>query len=378
MMTQVQASQRSIAIISAEQSHQRNQTLVVRAVHNTQDSPMRRTLDAYGIDDTRATLSQLNREKYHVLVKKDRSGAPDLTLGAYVSKQDEDGYGNFNWLNPKGLIKYQTKDVAVITFTSKDQLTQLSATYAETPLPGFLIKTLNAEDCLDTFLNRRNASLAEFIAPVDLTQHGYLIMPNSPYCDANVLDTYVNAPETLKNTRHGVILVTYAIHPSIHSAFLAARHHPSGPIRLEASQQTSQRTINDKTKLESLTSILSLKQEHLPQLEKLRDGTLQHLRDVYAVNEHDNVKMFFHFPVAEKTATLHLHTWVNKGDHPLNEPRSFDLDAIITHLESGKDIGDLVLSRNEGSYFIPTSDSIKDISGIPFKGLRDNALNLPL
>ncbi|SDX26716.1 hypothetical protein [Pseudomonas sp. NFACC08-1] len=377
-MTQIQASQRSTATIPTEQSHQRNQALTVKAVHNTQESPMRRTLDAYGIDDTRGAFSQLNREKYHVFVKKDSAGTPDLTHGAYVSKQDEDGYGNFNWLNPKGLIKYQTQDVAVITFTNKDQLTQLSDTYLKRPLPVFLTKILNAEACLDTDLYRRNASLAEFISPIDLTQHGYLIGPNSPYCDATVLDTYVNAPETLKNSKDGIILCTYAIHPGIQSEFLAARHHPSGPERLETSQQTPQSTIGDKTKLEPLTSILSLKQEHIPQLEKLRGETFKHLREVYAVGEHDNVRMFFHFPVAEKTATLHLHTWVNKGDHPLNEPRSFDLDTIIAHLESGKDIGDFVLSRNEGSYFLPTSDTIKDISGIPFKGLRDNVLNLPL
>ncbi|MEY4475634.1 MAG: hypothetical protein RL248_1401 [Pseudomonadota bacterium] len=377
-MIQIQALHRSTSVIPTEQSHQRSLISEVKAVRNTQNSLMCRTLDAYGIDDNRGALSQLNQEKYHVLIKKDRSGTPYLTHGAYVSKQGEDSYGNFNWLNPKGLMKYQTKDVAVITFTNKDQLTQLSETYSERPLPKFLIKVLNAETCLDTQLYRRNAGLAEFISPIDHLQHGYLIAPNTPYCDAKVLDTYVNAPVTLKNSKHGIILCTYAIHPGIQSSFLEARHHQSGSERLEASQQMPQKTIDEKTQLGSLTSILSLKQEHLPQLEKIRQGTLQHLRDVYAVDENDNIRMFFHFPVAEKTATLHLHTWVNKGDHPLNEPRSFDLDTIIAHLKSGKEISDLVLSRNEGSYFLPTSDSIKDINGIPFKDVCDNTLNLPL
>ncbi|WP_178114492.1 MULTISPECIES: hypothetical protein [unclassified Pseudomonas] len=244
-MTQIHALHRSTSIIPTEQSHQRNQTLKVQAVHNTQNSPMRRTLDAYGIDDNRRRLSQLNQEKYHVLVKKDRSGTPDLTHGAYVSKQGEDDYGNFNWLNPKGLMKYQTKDVAVITFTNKDQLTQLSDTYSETPLPDFLIRTLNAEACLDTHLYRRNASLAQFISPIDHTQHGYLISPNTPYCDAKVLDTYVNAPETLKNSKHGIILCTYAIHPGSSPRFWrrdiinlapkglkqASRHHKRRSIK---------------------------------------------------------------------------------------------------------------------------------------------------
>jgi len=376
-MIEIQAL-RGSTLMPTEQGHQRKQALEVQAVHNTQDSPMRRTLDAYGIDDNRRALSELNQEKYSVLIKKDRSGTPDLTHGAYISKQGEDDYGNFNWLNPKGLMKYQTKDIAVFTFTDKDQLAQLSDTYAETPLPDFLIQILNAEACLDTHLYRRNANLVEFISPIDHSQHGYLIRPNTPYCDTKLLDTYVNAPETLKNSKNGIILCSYAIHPGIESSFLRARYHQSGFERLEASQQLSQKMIDEKTQLESLTSILSIKQEHLPQLEKLRQGTLKHLRDVYAVDEHDNIRMFFHFPVAEKTATLHLHTWVNKGDHPLNEPRSFDLDAIIAHLKSGKEISDFVLARNEGSYFLPISDSIKDISGIPFKGVRENVLNLPL
>ncbi|NRD30257.1 hypothetical protein HQQ92_00115 [Shewanella sp. DC2-4] len=377
-MAPIQLLHRSTYITPTEQSHQRNQTLNVLAVRNTTNSPMRRTLDAYGIDDNRKALRQLNQDKYHVLVKKDHSGTPDLTHGAYVSKRGEDNYGNFNWLNPKGLIKYQTPDVAVISFANKDQLTQLSETYSETPLPDFLTKILNAEACLDTELYRQNESLVQFVSPIDSTQHGYLISPNTPYCDKNVLHTYINAPETLKNSKHGIILCTYAIHPGIQSSFLESRHHQSGPVRLEVSQNMSQKLIDEKTQIDSLTSILNLKKEHLPQLEKLRQETVQHLRDVYAVNEHDNTRMFFHFPVAEKTATLHLHTWVNKGDHPLNEPRSFELDTIIAHLKSGKEISDLVLDRNGGTYFLPTSDSIKDIRGIPFKGVHNNVLNLPL
>lgn len=335
-------------------------------------------MDAYGLDDHRPTLIGLNKGEYSVFVKKDRSGVPDLSHGAYVSKQGEDEYGSFKWLNPRGLTKYQTKDVAVVSFSSKAELAQLSRTYAERPLPEFLIKVLNGEDCLDTKLYQRNARLADFVPPLSDAQHGYLIAPNTPYCEKSVLDNYVHAPETLKDSMHGIILCTYAIHPGIQSSFLEGRNHKSGAEKLEARGPAPQLEIDKKTGVESLTSILSLKQEHIPQLERLREATSQHLHDVYAVDKNDSVRMFFHFPVAEKTATLHLHTWVNKGDHPLNEPRSFDLDEVIDHLRSGKDMSDLVLSRNGGSYFLPTSDSIKDISGIPFKGIRENTLNLPL
>ncbi|MFF7062412.1 hypothetical protein [Pseudomonas sp. NPDC008258] len=376
-MTQVNALHQSICILPIHHSHRREQSLYVQAVHNTGKMPLHRTLDAYGIDDNRKVLSQLKQEKYDVLVKKDHLARPDLTPGAYVSIRDEDGYGNFNWLNPKGLMKYQTPEVAVISFTNQDQLTHLSKTYSETPLPDFLIKTLNAEACLDTDLYRQSPCLAHFVSPIDSVQHGYLIGPNTPYCDLKVLDTYINAPETLKDSKHGIILCTYAIHPHIESSFLGGDHQP-GIKALKVSQGMPQSNIDRETKIDSLTSILSLKKEHVPQLQKLKNETEEHLRNVYGVNEHDNVKMFFHFPVAEKTATLHLHTWVNKGDHPLNEPRSFDLDTIIAHLQSGKEISDLVLDRNEGAYFLPTSDSIKDIRGIPFKGVRKNFLNLPL
>ncbi|MGO4320287.1 hypothetical protein [Pseudomonas sp. KB_12] len=371
-MTLIHALDSSTRIAPTEQFHQ---TLGVQAVRNTTNPLIRRVLDAYGIDDNRKTLSQLNPE--HVLVKKDRSGIPDLTQGAYVSRQGE-SYGDFSWINPKGLMKYQTKDVAVICFTNKNQLVQLDHIYSETPLPDFLIKIINEEDCLDSHLYRRNSSLAAFVSPADSKQHGYLIMPNSPYCDEQVLNAYVNTPETLKNSKAGIILCTYAIHPGIQSSFLEARHHQSGSMRVEVSEKIPQKTINEKMQLDSLTSILSLKIEHVQQLEKLRQGILRHLRDVYSVGDSDNIRMFFHFPVAEKTATLHLHTWVNKGDHPLNEPRSFDLDTIIMHLKSGKEIGDLVLDRNEGVYPLPVSDSIKDISGIPFKGIHPNILNFSL
>lgn len=373
-MTQIQALQLSTCVTPIGRSHQ---ALNVQAVYNTLNSPTHRTLDVYGIDDNIKALSQLNQERYHVLVKRGDSALPDLTSGVYVSKQNEDGYGNFSWLNPKGLIKYQTPVVAVIRFTNEDQLTKLSETYSKTPLPEFLIKILNAEPCLDAELYSRSPSLAKFVSPIDSTQHGYLIRPNTPYCDTKVLDAYVNAPETLKNSKHGIILCTYAIHPNIQGSFLGA-HHQSDIQALKVSHEMPQSDIDRETKIDSLVSILNLKQEHLPQLKKLKKETMQHLRDVYAVNRQDNIRMFFHFPVAEKTATLHLHTWVNKGDHPLNEPRSFELDTIIAHLESGREISSLVLDRNEGSYFLPTSDSIKDIRGIPFKGVFENTLNLPL
>ncbi|AQS37627.1 hypothetical protein FM037_21850 [Shewanella psychropiezotolerans] len=384
-MNSIQTLQCSTSTMTVGAIPDLNQSINVSKVRNihtdlekSRHSQFRRTLDSYGIDDNRNTLSHLNREKYNVFVKKDKSGTADLSHGAYISKKGEDIYGSFKWLNPKGLTKYQTEKVAVVTFRNQAELTQLSRTYSEKPLPDFLIQILNGEECRDTVLYSKKPQLAKFIPPVNQAQHGYLIRPNSPYSSDALLETYIDSPEKLKDSKEGIILCTYAIHPGIQSDFLGGQHNQPDLERLEVNLPTPQKAIDEKTKMDSLTSILSLKLAHLPQLEKLREGTLQHLQDVYHTNENDNIRMFFHFPVAEKTATLHLHTWVNKGDHPLNEPRSFDLDTIIEHLQQGKDINELVLNRNEGSFFLPTSDSIKDIVGIPFKGVVHNSLTLPL
>jgi hypothetical protein len=361
-----------------ERRPRRSVALNVRSVRNTQCPSIKRALDVYHIDDTRKKLSQLNREHWHVLIKRDSSGTPDLTHGAYVSKQGTDAYGEFKWVNPKILMKYQSPEVAVISFTNSDQLTQLTQTYSNAPLPAFLTQTLNGESCRDSDLHRRNEKLAQYVSPIDRAQHGYLIAPNVEHCNEHVLDTYATAPQALKDSKHGIALCTYAIHPDIQSSFLESRCLPSGSVRLEVTENTPQKTLKEAAQVEPLTSILSLNKAHLPQLQILRQETMQHLRDVYAVNEHDNTRMFFHFPVDSVTATLHLHTWVNKGDHPLNECRSFDLDTIIAHLASGKEISTLVLDQNGRTYSVPASSAIKAISGIPLEGVSPNALNLPL
>ncbi|WP_163835619.1 hypothetical protein [Spartinivicinus ruber] len=374
--------QRSNSIDTTYSLNQNDATFQVKQVQNNPEqklsSQVGRTLDAYGIDDNRDTLSQLNQDNYNVLIKKNKSGSPILNHGVYVSKKGEDEYGAFKWLNPIGLIKYQTEDVAVVKFHNQDQLDQLSCTYAEKPLPKFLVQILNTEKCRDVEMYQKNPKLAKFISAVDPSQNGYLIRPNSPYISDTMMDVYINNPESLKDSKEGITLCTWAIHPYIQSSFLGEKQNRSDISQIKVDQTTTQQFINDKTGNHSLASILDLKKEHVPQLIKLRDETLQHLADVYKTTENDSVRMFFHFPVAEKTATLHLHTWVNKGDHPLNEPRSFDLDMIIKNLQQGREISELVLSRNNGEFYLPKSDSIKDIPNIPFQGIQPNKLNLPL
>lgn len=382
MTNGINTLQRSNSIDTLYSLNQNEATIQVKQVQNNPEqkisSQVGKALDIYGIDDNRNTLNKLNQDNYNVLIKQDESGNPVLNHGVYISKKGEDEYGAFKWLNPIGLIKYQTKDVAVIKFNSQDQLDQLSRTYAEKPLPKFRVQILNTEQCRDVEMYQKNPKLAKFISAVDPSQNGYLIRPNSPYISDKVMEAYINNPESLKDNKEGITLCTWAIHPYIQSSFLGDKQNRSDISQIKVDQATTQQAINDKTGNQSLASILDLKKEHIPQLIKLRDETLQHLADVYHTTDNDNIRMFFHFPVAEKTATLHLHTWVNKGDHPLNEPRSFDLDTIIKHLQQGSEISELVLGRNNGEFYLPKSDSIKDIPNIPFQGTQANKLNLPL
>jgi len=343
----------------------------------TERSWIKRALDIHGIDDNRGVLTSFNKSVFNIIAKRNASGEPNLESGAYISRSGVDAYGDFKWLNAKGLVKYQAPTVAVISFVRASELEQLSKTYSTTPFPDFLVNILNNEKCIDTELYLKNSDLARFIPPLDKEAHGFLIRPNSPYSSENTLNIYISSPKTLKNNKQGITLCTYAIHPSITSPFLKNQNKVDTAQRITISQQTQQSTLYKKSGIKPLTSILDLTAEHLPQLKKLKAKTLQHLRDVYDANENDSIRMFFHFPVAEKTATLHLHTWVNKGDHPLNEPRSFELDVLIKHLQDGKELSDLILSRNGGEFYLPTSDSIKDIPGIPFKGVINNPHPLP-
>ena len=73
-----------------------------------------------------------------------------------------------------------------------------------------------------------------------------------------------------------------------------------------------------------------------------------YLREVYGYkSEYDSLDLFIHFPYADKTASLHIHGRLNYTPHPLDEARSYDLDDVINHLESGEPIGNLILARQQ-------------------------------
>ncbi|WP_082158772.1 hypothetical protein [Chromobacterium sp. LK11] len=374
-MISIQALRPSAATLPADSSRLCHETLDVQAVRNSQasltqheSSAIRRTLDAYGIDDNRKILSQLNQDSYHVLIKQDNSGTADLTHGAYISKQSEDDYGSFRWLNPRGLQKYQTKDLAQVRLTTTN-LAQLQETYKNENTTQFLVELLrgNSREPGDKVYNevyKKNPDIFHYSAPLE-TGNGFLIYPNIPYMS----QTYTAGQVTdLAARPEGIQLTAWAVHPALpHDLIQEMKGDPSiEKVAVKQSEELNQYKAELKSGVKSLTSILDLEQSDVGMLEKLKRDSLQYLVDTYGVSaEKDKVKLFFHFPVAPSTATLHLHIWVNKGDHPLNESRAFGIDEVIQHLKSDGNINELILSRNDGEFILPSKDMLHKIKGMP-------------
>ncbi|WP_157645187.1 hypothetical protein [Burkholderia ubonensis] len=325
-----------------------------------------RALNMYGLDHSPRISGDLSQSIDKVFVKKDMAGKYDFDHGAYISKKNE--YGQFRWLNPRGLIKYQTSDLVQVDL-SKKNLQELQKTYKNARVPPFLVNLLKGRDVkpLDPVyadVYKKNPS-AFYYSPSLGSGNGFLIYPNIPYMSENYTN---NRHKELSSKREGIQLLAWAIHPTLPQNFIEEiTGNTSKKVVVEESTfETIQKLAEEKSGEKSLTSILDLDHGDIDLLENLKANVTRHLSDAYGVlTEADNINLFFHFPVATSTATLHLHVWVNKGDHPLNESRAFGIDEVIQHLKGGKDIESLVLSRNDGRFILPQKDRLHELQGMP-------------
>ncbi|ABN63987.1 SidE phosphodiesterase domain-containing protein [Shewanella baltica] len=326
---------------------------------------IKRMLDQYGIDDNRKTLA-VGKSVGHVDVLA-MKGRPVSEAGLYISKQGINQYGDFDFVTKKTAKSYHVEDSFRVAFTGQ-HLDKLQKTYKKTPVTGFLKKFINKVDGAEHRNYLQNKALCDYLPPVDLNSNGHLIYPNPTY----ITKEYFTHPENLKNTKNGIQLLTWAVHPrnaaplinEITAGEFHSLHKESSPSRFGL-YTTSQLETERKTGLKSLTTILDLTKEDLPQLIALRKASHDQLVSKYNVDlNKDKVNMFFHFPVSIETATLHLHVFVNKGNLPLNEQRSFSIDEVINYLESGKSVKELILNRNDGVYYFPKKN-IKAMPGMP-------------
>lgn len=368
------------------QSHESMSRLEVGAMNNrgglyeaspnTQSHPMQRTLDQLNINiNLNDRSSQRSQGERTVFAHKTPDGY-NLNTGLFINDTAQgDRYGEFRFYSGVGTKKYQAPDCNVLSF-DKESLGNLKDTYHKVEgVTKFLHDFLNLAPCKDNAGYRLSPNRFEYFSPLDKASNGFLIFPNLPYID---MKEYSENEKALKDKKGGVTLGAWAIHPNQQMPLIDKMmgEAATSADQLRGDYKSNSRTldqIEEGTNVKYLSSILDFNKSDLPMLEKLRDDSLRHLSEVYDVNaKKDKVKMFFHFPVAEKTATLHLHVWANKADHPLNNARSFELDDVIKTLSSGRNIEDLILQRNDGKYYVPTSDTIGSIEGIPNGGARKN------
>ena len=169
-----------------------------------------------------------------------------------------------------------------------------------------------------------------------------MFIPNTPvYHLAAQFEQYSveNRIHELKNNPNGLALSTWFMHPGL--ASYAAKN--GAPIISEIESEGRP----------YIASMLDLNPSHIPHLKELKRLSLSHISRVYGVTEQDSVELFFHFPYAPKTVTLHLHVRVNQKTYGLEKAKSYTLDNVINTLERNEKIEDLILSRqllNDGLY----------------------------
>jgi len=369
---------RSISNLEAIPKQNTLTTLSEKIKHTSNSSKeFCRTLDKYGID-INPTKIQDNRNINSVTVfaHKDLQGNYKLETGLYISNpKSGDTYGDFKFYQGRGAKKYQTPQVAKLEF-DKSSLNQLKDTYHKVSgITSFLRDVLELRTCKDLAVFQNSPELFSYLPPQDEYSNGFLTYPNLPYIDPNSL---LEDLTLLKDKREGIALCAYAIHPNQNLSLI---EHIQGVDSLDNANKEAKTFDNTRTlyEIESgtnvkyLSSILDLDINDVPTLESLREHMIKHLTEIYKIDQStDKVQLFFHFPVAEETATLHLHARVNKADHPLNEARSFALSEVINTLRNGESINDMILERNNGVYYTGINESVAAIKDIPNKGATDN------
>lgn len=325
---------------------------------------VRRTLDRHGIEANQEAHAKSRKNHQALTLIKKLHGNSDMDYGVFISDPKKNSYGEFDWFNPKGLKKYQIDQCMEMKFSNNKDIESLKNTYNEEPVTEFLAKLLNKETDVYAGVFKQNPKLFGYTPPVNNTSNAFLTYPNIPYMSEAYLGNHL---DQLKDKKEGIQLCAWAVHPSGHSAFVdEITGKKSEKTNAQVQANESQQQMSARTGIKSLTSLLDFDQSDVEQLKTLQKGAMAHLQDTYSVDPNkDRVEMFFHFPVATKTATLHLHVWVNKGDHPLNDARAFALNDVIDHLANGKNINDMVTARNSGAFYLPEKDGLHTISGMP-------------
>ena len=230
-------------------------------------------------------------------------------------------------LEPKIAKKYNTPQAYRFSFTP-DNLDKLSQSYREIKVPNHVLEFM------------QNSSRHPY--QVWTKDSKSVLVLNLPYYKGEYIKQVINnkSLNKLKDGPGGLALGSWYVHPDRAKA-------------LAKSAKVTVGSLEENSDVRYLASILDLSSDDLPHLRQLQRTVSSELANTFNVGKADDVRVYFHFPYAEQTIGLHLHIRVNQATHNLEKAKSFELDTIIDHLESGGTIKELILKRQRlhGGYF---------------------------
>ncbi|KTD09123.1 hypothetical protein Lgra_2358 [Legionella gratiana] len=319
-------------------------------------------------------------------------------------------------LSEKTRFKYNVATCTAVNINDHGAKLLTDAYHKIHGLPGFVHRFLHGRPSLERALFVQAPEMYPiFDTPCDESKT--ILMTNPAYLDTKkfLSDCKVStnyALKQLKNSENGLALVTWYIHPEAlppkfrskkcANKILASYRHElmqqaeltcnsitgkqpfdyyrygkdMTPLQLHGSFSKLPRTMSQEsiTELESksdhnyLACLFDLdhnKEKSLIYLKSLRASILANLETVYGVTPEDKIKIYLHMPYLEATTTLHVHIRVNQADHGLEDAKSFGLNEIITTLEEGGSVTDMILDR--GTIYCSEYPLGENIEGVNVK-----------
>lgn len=269
--------------------------------------------------------------------------------------------GHYYLLSTKHHEVEQSEVCDAIKF-SKEGLTNLRKNMSRLMAPPGLLKIFLGL----AFLRKRFIICSKPISLSLFSEEKFLVIPNIQHNTSIDVFSY---PKTAKLRGTGLVLGVWFIHPFLDCinsdsrqllkalstnneegkalvSNLREKARGSCPVKQKEGLPEQKYTISQlKEKHEYFSTILDLKPCHIPILDGLKKKVTLHLSQQYGVTENDSVHLFFHFPILEKTSTLHLLIKVNHGIHPFERQRAFSLESIIDVLSCGKTVDEMILER---------------------------------
>eukprot|EP00931_Biecheleriopsis_adriatica_P041643 TRINITY_DN23783_c0_g1_i1.p1 TRINITY_DN23783_c0_g1~~TRINITY_DN23783_c0_g1_i1.p1 ORF type:complete len:574 (-),score=73.99 TRINITY_DN23783_c0_g1_i1:304-2025(-) len=173
--------------------------------------------------------------------------------------------------------------------------------------------------------------------------------------DPELVKAFVHKANKARSRRGG------GLEPPVESASFQRTKASEGKRLVRPKYQMTGSELFEASGKKYYSTILDFEKSDLELLKTVRANVIQKLEELHGLalpekcpsgktkrKGNDALLLYFHFPYALNTVTVHLHARMNQGIHPFEAQYSFFLDDIIIHLEQHSDIYGLVMSRVAG------------------------------